>query len=173
MRCYNPKPVVAVEFAGSSTDHRAAKFHFSTALADVHTVAPPWTWVDYDFPRPGAGSVLGDVLRLAEILLMQKAAWDGPVYSEGGHVYYTGLADGNYGQDQAYKFLERPWLVDSILPESITWAAARDGQSRHVYGRDFDMGTTVQAARSLESTTFLAPPLPSDIWLPGHGGRRR
>jgi hypothetical protein len=49
-------------------------------------------------------------------MLLQKAAWDGPVYSEGNnHFLYCGLTDGNYAQDQNYRIHENPWLVDFDL----------------------------------------------------------
>lgn len=157
MRCYNPKPVVAVEFAEKLPPIIEQKFHFSTAYCDVHTVAPPWTWVDYDSRVPGAGTFSETFYAYGEIMLMQKAAWDGPVYSEGGgHVYYTGLADGNYGQDQAYKFLERPWLVDfDLLKIHHLGCNFGMGNLGMFYGRDYDMGTTVeQRDRSIDR--FLA-----------------
>jgi len=157
MRCYNPKPAVAVEFAEKLPPLIESKFDFSTAYCDVHTVAPPWTWVDYDARVPGAGTFSQTFYAYGEIMLMQKAAWDGPVYSEGGgHVYYTGLADGNYGQDQAYKFLERPWLVDFDL-RKIHDLGCNFGMGNlgMFYGRDHDLGATVEE-RDRTIDRFLA-----------------
>lgn len=93
-----------------------AKFHFSTAYCDVHTAVAPWDRVDYDARVPGAGTLSAVFYAFGEIMLLQKQAWNGPVYSEGNnHAFYCGLTDGNYGQDQAYRPADNPWLVDFDL----------------------------------------------------------
>jgi hypothetical protein len=49
-------------------------------------------------------------------MLLQKKYWEGPVYSEGGrHFFFSGLTDGNYGQDRGYNFTKEPWIVDFDL----------------------------------------------------------
>ena len=115
-RCYAPKPSRAVEFCERLAPIIQKKFHFSTAYCDVHTAVTPWSRVDYDARVPGAGTFASVFYAYGEIMLLQKAAWGGPVYSEGNnHFPYCGLTDGNYGQDQNYRFDANPWLVDFDL----------------------------------------------------------
>jgi len=116
MRCFAPKPARAVEFCARLAPRIQEKFHFSTAYCDVHTAVAPWERVDYDARVPGAGTTSAVFYAFGEIMLLQKQAWNGPVYSEGNHhAFYCGLTDGNYGQDQAYRPAENPWLVDFDL----------------------------------------------------------
>ena len=115
-RCYAPKPSRAVEFCQMLAPRIQEKFRFSTAYCDVHTAVAPWDRVDYDYRVPGAGTFAAVFYSYGEIMLLQKAAWDGPVYSEGNHHYlFCGLTDGNYGQDQRYRPAVNPWLVDFDL----------------------------------------------------------
>jgi len=115
-RCYNPKPSRAVEVEPKITDVIQKKFGFNTAYCDVHTAVTPWNYVDYDARVPGAGTFAATYYAYGEILLHQKKIWNGPVYSEGNnHWYYSGLADGNYAQDQSYQIPLNAWLVDFDL----------------------------------------------------------
>ena len=114
-RCYAPKPTWAVGMCERLTPEIQAKFGFNTAYCDVHTCVTPWSRTDYDARSPGAGTFAQVFYAFGEILLLQKANWKGPVYSEGGIQWiYSGLADGNYGQDD-YPFFDLPWLVDFDL----------------------------------------------------------
>jgi hypothetical protein len=116
MRCYAPKPARAVEFCERLAPEIQRKFRFSTAYCDVHTAVAPWHRVDYDPRVPGAGTFAAVFYSYGEIMLHQKRAWNGPVYSEGNyHAFYCGLTDGNYGQDQSYRPADNPWLVDFDL----------------------------------------------------------
>lgn len=116
MRCYAPKPARAVEYCARLAPQIQEKFKFSTAYCDVHTAVAPWHRVDYDPRVPGAGTFAAVFYAYGEIMLHQKKAWSGPVYSEGNyHCFYMGLTDGNYGQDQSYQLAENPWLVDFDL----------------------------------------------------------
>jgi hypothetical protein len=116
MRCYAPKPARAVEYCARLAPEIQRKFRFSTAYCDVHTAVAPWHRVDYDPRVPGAGTFAAVFYSYGEIMLLQKQAWNGPVYSEGNyHAFYCGLTDGNYGQDQSYRPAENPWLVDFDL----------------------------------------------------------
>jgi len=115
-RCYAPKPARAVEFCERLTPIIEKKFDFSTAYCDVHTAVTPWSRVDFDARVPGAGTFAAVFYAYGEIMLLQKAGWNGPVYSEGNnHFPYCGLTDGNYAQDQNYRPAENPWLVDFDL----------------------------------------------------------
>ena len=116
MRCYAPKPARAVEYCQRLAPIIQDKFHFSTAYCDVHTAVAPWERVDYDSRVPGAGTFAATYYSFGEIMLHQKRAWKGPVYSEGNHhFYYSGLTDGNYAQDRGYDIPNNPWLVDLDL----------------------------------------------------------
>ena len=115
-RCYAPKPARAVEFCERLAPTIEKKFGFSTAYCDVHTAVTPWSRVDYDARVPGAGTFAAVFCAYGEIMLLQKDAWGGPVYSEGdNHFPYCGLTDGNYAQDQRYRISDNPWLVDFDL----------------------------------------------------------
>jgi len=157
MRCYAPKPARAVEFCARLAPRIQEKFHFSTAYCDVHTAVAPWHRVDYDPRAPGAGTFAAVFYAYGEIMLLQKQAWQGPVYSEGNyHCFYMGLTDGNYGQDQSYRPAENPWLVDFDL------------RKMHHLGCNFGMGnlemfyanqpqpTQTQQQRDAEVDRFLA-----------------
>ncbi len=116
MRTYGPKPAKAVEYCEKLSPILKDKFYFNTAYCDVHTSVAPWSRTDYDARVPGAGTFAATYYAYGEIMLLQKKAWQGPVYSEGpNHYFYSGLTDGNYAQDQGYKFDENPWLVDFDL----------------------------------------------------------
>jgi len=129
MRCYALKPSRAVELNAKLIPEIQRKFKFNTAYCDVHTAVTPWERVDYDPRVPGAGTLAAVFYAYGEILLDQKSVWNGPVYSEGGaHVFYMGLADGNYGQDIRYKLSDNPWLVDFDL------------RQMHDLGCNFGMG---------------------------------
>ncbi len=115
-RCYAPKPAWAVEMCAKLAPIIQQKFKFSTAYCDVHTAVAPWHRTDYDARVPGAGTFAATFYSFGEIMLHQKQAWGGPVYSEGGHhCYLHGLTDGNYGQDQGARLPDNPWLVDFDL----------------------------------------------------------
>ncbi|MBR4417784.1 MAG: hypothetical protein IKS67_13485, partial [Victivallales bacterium] len=100
-RCYAPKPLRAVEYCEKLSPIIQEKFHFSTAYCDVHTSVTPWGRCDYDWRVPGGGTFAQVFYAFGEIMLLQKKAWGGPVYSEGPHFcFYSGLTDGNYAQDR-------------------------------------------------------------------------
>ncbi|MBP3694497.1 MAG: hypothetical protein J6J31_08705 [Thermoguttaceae bacterium] len=115
-RCYAPKPSRAVEYCEKLSPINQEKFHFRTAYCDVHTAVSSSERVDYDSRVPGAGTQAATYYAFGEIMLLQKRAWNGPVYSEGNyHFPYCGLTDGNYAQDQGYRPAENPWLVNLDL----------------------------------------------------------
>lgn len=115
-RCYSLKPARAVEFEAKLAPIIQEKFRLTTAYCDVHTAVRPWDYVDYDARVPGAGTFAATFYAYGEIMLSQKATWNGPVYSEGNnHWYYCGLTDGNYAQDQLARLDVNPWLVDFDL----------------------------------------------------------
>ena len=144
MRCYAPKPARAVEFAEALPPIIQKKFRFSTAYCDVHTQPPPWYFVDYDPRVPGAGTFAAVFYAYGEIMLLQKQAWNGPVYSEGNnHFAYSGLTDGNYAQDAFYKLPSNPWLVDFDLRKMHDLCCNFGmGSPQMFYGKGADMGRT-------------------------------
>ncbi len=143
-RCYAPKPARAVEFCEMLAPRIQEKFHFSTAYCDVHTAVAPWDRVDYDYRVPGAGTFAAVFYSFGEIMLLQKAAWNGPVYSEGNHHYlFCGLTDGNYGQDQRYKPAVNPWLVDFDLRKIHDLCCNFGmGNPGMFYGSGYNLGST-------------------------------
>jgi len=116
MRTYGPKPYYVIDFCAKLAPELAKKFYFNTAYCDVHTSVAPWNRTDYDARVPDAGKFAATFYAYGKVLLFQKKAWNGPVYSEGpNHYFYAGLSDGNYAQDQGFKLDENPWLVDFDL----------------------------------------------------------
>ncbi|MFZ2642461.1 MAG: hypothetical protein WA117_15810 [Verrucomicrobiia bacterium] len=159
-RCYNPKPSRAVEYEAKLTPIIQQKFHLSTAYCDVHTAVTPWAYCDYDARVPGGGTFAATFYAYGEIMLHQKATWNGPVYSEGNHHwFYCGLTDGNYGQDQAAKLPVSPWLVDFDLrklhPLCCNFGMGNPGM---FYGREENLGKT-PADRDAHVDRFLAATL--------------
>ncbi|HUS80613.1 MAG TPA: hypothetical protein VM283_05045, partial [Armatimonadota bacterium] len=146
MRCYAPKPAFAVEACELLAPQIEDKFHFSTAYCDVHTAVAPWDRVDYDYRVPGAGTFEAVFYSYGEIMLLQKQAWDGPVYSEGNmHWMYCGLTDGNYAQDRGYDLVNNPWLVDFDLRKMHPLCCNFGmGATSMFYGRDTSLGRTRQ-----------------------------
>ena len=143
-RCYAPKPARAVEYCAKLAPIIESKFHFSTAYCDVHTAVTPWSRVDYDYRVPGAGTFAAVFYSYGEIMFHQKAAWDGPVYSEGNnHWLYCGLTDGNYGQDQRYGPATNPWLVDFDLRKMHDLCCNFGmGNPGMFFGREYSFGRT-------------------------------
>jgi hypothetical protein len=144
MRCYAPKPARAVEFAERLSPIIQEKFHFSTAYCDVHTQPPPWYFADYDARVPGAGTFAAVFYAYGEIMLLQKQAWQGPVYSEGNnHFFYSGLTDGNYAQDALYGLPDHPWLVDFDLRQMHDLCCNFGmGNPEMFYGQGVSLGRT-------------------------------
>ncbi|MFA6564279.1 MAG: hypothetical protein WCV00_20420 [Verrucomicrobiia bacterium] len=159
-RCYNPKPARAVEYEAKLAPIIQQKFHLSTAYCDVHTAVTPWSYCDYDARVPGAGTFAATFYAYGEIMLHQKATWNGPVYSEGNHHwFYCGLTDGNYGQDQAAQLPVNPWLVDFDLrklhPLCCNFGMGNPGM---FYGREENLGKT-PGERDAHLDRFLAATL--------------
>ncbi|MGB2822589.1 MAG: hypothetical protein WBF17_16515, partial [Phycisphaerae bacterium] len=155
-RCYNPKPARAVACEARLAPIIQRKFRLSTAYCDVHTAVRPWGYVDYDARVPGAATFAQTFYAYGEIMLHQKATWNGPVYSEGAnHWYYCGLSDGNYAQDRGYDIPNRPWLVDFDLRKMHPLCCNFGmGNPQMFYGGGGLGGTPEQRERRLDR--FLA-----------------
>jgi hypothetical protein len=158
MRCYAPKPAYAVEYCAKLAPIIQQKFHFSTAYCDVHTAVAPWDRTDYDARVPGAGTFAATFYSYGEIMLHQKGAWQGPVYSEGGHhAFYCGLTDGNYGQDQGYGIPNHPWLVDFDLRKIHDLCCNFGiGNPGMFYGSEGPSGTSREAVDAYYDRFFAA-----------------
>lgn len=159
-RCHRPKPIRAVEYGEIIPPQIQKKFGLNTAYCDVHSCITPWSTVDYDPRAPGAGTFATTFYAYGEIMLLQKATWNGPVYSEGNnHWYYSGLTDGNYGQDQAAHLDVEPWLVDfdirKIHPLNCNFGMGNGGM---FYGKKENFGDT-PGEKSARLDRFLAATL--------------
>jgi hypothetical protein len=86
-RCYAPKPLFGLQKCEEYIPVIQRKFSFATAYCDVHTAVTPWGRTDFDARVPGAGTFAQTFYAYGEIMLLQKATWKGPVYSEGGNHY--------------------------------------------------------------------------------------
>ena len=113
MRCYAFRAAAAPQACETIAPILQKKFGFNTAYCDVHTAINAWDRTDFDSRVPGAGTYSEVFYDWGETLLLQKKAWNGPVWSEGGHhFFFAGLCDGNYGQDRGRPYGTNPWLVD-------------------------------------------------------------
>lgn len=175
-RCYAPKPQYAVEYCAELSPINQQKYRFSTAYCDVHTSVTPWGRTDYDHRVPGAGTFAATFYAFGEIMLIQKATWEGPVYSEGPHhCFYSGLTDGNYAQDRNYYLPERPWLVDfDLLKMHPLECNFGMGNMEMFYGRNVPLGGTsaeldASVDRFLAATVAFGHP----SFLVSTGGMRR
>ena len=112
-RCYAPKPQIAWEQQAILAPQIHRLFNTNHSYCDVHTAVSPMSRVDYDYRVPESGMMKGVIKRYGLILMNERNAYNGPVYSEGGnHWWYAGLTDGNYANDQ---LLELPVFPDFSL----------------------------------------------------------
>ena len=114
-RGYSPKPMVGVEQQKNFAPIIHEKFGTNHSYCDVHTAIPIFARVDYDYRVPGAGTFQRTYKCYGRILLGEREAHKGPVFSEGAnHWWYAGLVDGNYAN--AFPLLnEQAPLVDFDL----------------------------------------------------------
>ena len=96
-RCYAPKPMRALEYERTYAPLIHQMFGTNHSYCDVHTAVSPMARVDYDYRVPGAATFRRTFECFGQILLNEKNAYAGPVYSEGAnHWWYAGHVDGNY-----------------------------------------------------------------------------
>lgn len=96
-RCYAPKPMIALEQQALLAPIINKTLSPNHSYCDVHTAVSPMSRVDYDYRVPGAGTFRRTFECFGLLLLNEKKAYRGPVFSEGGnHWWYAGLVDGNY-----------------------------------------------------------------------------
>ncbi len=111
-RCFAPKPMKSLEVQRINAPIIHQRYGANHSYCDVHTAVSPMSRVDYDFRVPGAATFRRTFEVYGQILLNEKKAYRGPVYSEGGnHWWYAGLVDGNYANTRP-KLNKRP-----VFPE--------------------------------------------------------
>ena len=161
--CYSPKPVWAVGICEKLCPQLKDKFGFNGGYCDVQTCVTPWSHTDYDVRVPGAGTFAQTFYSYGEILMLQRKAWDGPVYSEGGmHWMYAGLSDGNYAQDQEYDLPRNPWLVDfdllRIHPLSCDFGMGHNLDMFYVHGPYREIAKDQDVDRFIAATAAFGHP---------------
>ncbi|MHB0998032.1 MAG: hypothetical protein ACYC27_02210 [Armatimonadota bacterium] len=114
--CFNIKPLKAVEMEAWFAPRISEKFGTNTVYCDVHTCVPPWYNVDYEAGAPGAGMLSTTFKAYGALLMNERKAYGGPVFSEGtNHWFYAGLNDGNYAQIGLPEPDKQPLLLDFDL----------------------------------------------------------
>lgn len=125
-RCYNPKPARAVEYEARLAPIIQHKFQLDTAYCDVHTAVRPWSYCDFDARMPGGGTFAATFYAYGEIMLHQKATWNGPVYSEGNnHCYYCGLTIPRKRGPRRMRCWRRSAGSYTMTAKVICWRSAR------------------------------------------------
>lgn len=114
-RTYSPKPMKAWEQERINAPIIHDRYGTNFSYCDVHTAVSPMKLVDYDSRVPGAGMFRRTYECYGQLLLNEKKAYQGPVYSEGGtHWLYAGLVDGNFSRN-AYALDQIPIFPDFQL----------------------------------------------------------
>lgn len=114
--CFNIKPLKAADMEAYYAPRVAEKFGTNTVYCDVHTCVAPWDNVDYEAGLPGAGMLSTQFRAYGALMMNERKAYGGPVFSEGSHHwFYAGLNDGNYGQMGLPEPEKQPLLVDFDL----------------------------------------------------------
>jgi hypothetical protein len=99
-RCYAAKPQVAWEQEAILAPQISKIYGTDFSYCDVMTAVSPMDRVDYDARVEGAGMMRSTYERYGALLMNERKAYHGPVFSEGGsHWWYAGLVDGNYAND--------------------------------------------------------------------------
>jgi hypothetical protein len=113
---FNIKPLKAVEMEAHFAPRIVKKFGTNTVYCDVHTAVAPWDNVDYEAGTPGAGMLATTFKAYGALLMNERNAYGGPVFSEGiHHWFYAGLNDGNYAQMGLSDPPNQPLLLDFDL----------------------------------------------------------
>ena len=108
-RCYAPKPAIAWEQEALFAPRIQQIYGSNHSYCDVHTAVSPMARVDYDYRVPGAGKFRSVFEYFGLLLMNERKAYQGPVYSEGGnHWWYAGLLDGNYANGNLNKMVVFP-----------------------------------------------------------------
>ncbi|MHB1457360.1 MAG: hypothetical protein ACYC0V_10650 [Armatimonadota bacterium] len=114
--CFNIKPLKAADMEAYFAPRIAEKFGTNTVYCDVHTCVTPWYNVDYEAGTPGAGMLSTTFKAYGALMMNERKAYGGPVFSEGtSHWFYAGLNDGNYAQMGLPQPSTQPLLLDFDL----------------------------------------------------------
>ncbi len=159
-RCYAPKPQIAWEQEAILAPQIHKLFDTNHSYCDVHTAISPITRVDYDYRVPEAGMMKGVIKRYGMLLMNERKAYDGPVYSEGGnHWWYAGLTDGNYANDD---LLHLPVFPDfsllKIHPLEMDAANTGEGYQYICYALAYgNIGILSEKIDAIRRYAFLQP----------------
>jgi hypothetical protein len=95
---YRIKPLSFLEIHSRLAPEIHDRFGTNFSYLDVHACRAPWRDTDCDARVPMAGMFRLDFLANAQVMLNDRAAHNGPVWSEGGMQYlYAGFVDAAYG----------------------------------------------------------------------------
>jgi len=112
-RCYAAKPQIAWEQEALLAPQIHKIFNTDFSYCDVQTAVSPMDREDYDNRVSDAAMMKSTYNRYGMLLMNERKAYDGPVFSEGGsHWWYAGLVDGNYANDD---LLHLPIFPDFCL----------------------------------------------------------
>lgn len=168
-RCYAPKPQIAWEQEAILAPQIHKLFNTNHSYCDVHTAVSPITRVDYDFRVPEAAMLKGVIKRYGMLLMNERKAYNGPVYSEGGnHWWYAGLTDGNYANDD---LINLPIFPDFSLLKihPLEMDAANTGQGHQyicyalAYG---NIGILSEGTDAIMRYAFLQPMQEDYVMIP-------
>lgn len=159
------KPLKAVEMEACYVPRIAKKFGVNTVYCDVHTALAPWDYVDYEAGIPGAGMLATQFRAYAKLLMNERKAYGGPVYSEGWHHwFYAGVCDASYGHTGLPDPANQPLLLDFDLRRIHPLCATVGMWSSWTWGDDYyHMLTTMIAYGHIG---FLPP---ADVPLAARG----
>ena len=117
VQAYHMKPWYFAELTNTFYKEQAAKFGGRTVYEDGWTSGDPWEYTDYDERFPSSGRFQDTLSALATGYRNERAAVDGPIFSEGnGNCFYTaGLDDGDYGKLYGYANGQTPDVRKPIL----------------------------------------------------------
>lgn len=168
-RCYSPKPQIAWEQEAILAPQIKKIYNPNHSYCDVHTAISPLTRVDYDFRVPDAAMMRGVYNRYGMLLMNERKAYNGPVYSEGGHHWwYAGLLDGNYANDDLQNL---PIFPDFNLLKihPLEMDAANTGQGHQYVSYAFAYGHLGILSEGIDAVTryaFLQPMQEDYVMIP-------
>jgi hypothetical protein len=159
-RCYSPKPSIAWEQEAILAPQIQQIYGSNHSYCDVHTAISPMSRVDYDFRAPGAGKFRSVFEYYGLLLLNERKAYQGPVYSEGGnHWWYAGLLDGNYANGNLNKMVVFPdFQLLKIHPLEMDAANTGEGHEYIAYALAYgNIGILSSGRDAIRRYAFLQP----------------
>lgn len=159
-RCYSPKPQIAWEQQAILAPQIQKLFNTNHSYCDVHTAISPISRVDFDHRVPDAAMMKGVYNRYGMLLMNERKAYNGPVYSEGGnHWWYAGLLDGNYANDDLLKLPIFPdFNLLKIHPLEMDAANTGQGHQYICYAMAYgNIGILSDGVDAVTRYAFLQP----------------